>query len=206
MMCACISHYGWIYYMKGGSYTLYKVYTQIGFYAAPAFILVSGCMQGFYYRNNVNGSGTLIWKYIDKGLFILTVAHAAMTFSVIYVSGSLFDALRWGFVTDTIAIGMIFGAILIPRTDIRQRFFIGMCLFIASTLLLFNWTPDRHISKLVKFTLVGSFHDDLYIDNFPFLPWLAVYIHASIIGERISVYLSYCDEEGMKSYITRIQR
>ena len=74
MLFVFVSHFAYGFFdaeLGGARETL----TAMGMVASPAFVILSGLMLGFVYRSAPSRFGDLRRKFIDRGLFLLTIGH-----------------------------------------------------------------------------------------------------------------------------------
>jgi len=188
MLLVFIAHFGWILSKKGGSTNLLFLTTNIGLFASPIFMMLSGCMLGYYYQRKKDDVPGFQRKFIDRGFFLLTIGHFLIMLAHVRLSGNIADAFRWGFITDAIGVSMICGALLVPVISAARRLVLGVVLFAAASILSIFWWPASPFGIFMKETLIGSSIAEYYVYNFPLMPWFALYIAGSGLGERISVY------------------
>ncbi len=188
MLLVFIAHFGWILSKKGGSTKLLYLTTNIGLFASPLFMILSGCMLGYYYQKKKDDVVNFQKKFIDRGFFLLTIGHFLIMLAHLQLSGTLAKAFRWGFITDAIGVSMICGALLVPVMPATRRLVLGFVLYAMASILSIVWWPASPFGIFIKETLIGSSIGHYYIYNFPFMQWFALYIAGSYLGERISVY------------------
>jgi hypothetical protein len=94
------------------------------------------------------------------------------------------------FITDVIAICVLVGTVLVPRVGMLGRAALGVCLYAASTFALVYWVPAQgSVAQLVRELLVGDLRDaksSVFLYSFPIAQWLAVYLIATALGERLA--------------------
>ena len=158
-----------------------------GMFASPTFILVSGMLLGYLTASAGPDDSRLRQRLIDRGLFLLVVAHTLIALLHHRLIHSWGDVLRITFMTDTIGVSLIAGTLVIRSTNGRQRLALAAVLYLVSWVLVLAWLPVTPWLALIKETLVGS--TDRYAtvqQNFPFIPWFAVFIAATPLGELIA--------------------
>jgi len=204
MFFVCLSHFGLVSCGKTQIETK-AIFERIGMVASPTFMLISGLMLGFLYQTCKSNREQLRHKLFDKGLFLLTIGHALMVGSYIYYWGSLSDALRHEFITDTIGVFIIIGPLLIPTLPIRSRLVLSFALCSLSWLIMWVWHPrlvPLEIMKEVVFGMIGG-HPWLHY-SFPLVPWFSLYLAATCIGEQMGTFALAHNVSSIKRLLTRV--
>lgn len=75
MLLVFLSHFSEFYFGYHGKTRLLETMYNITMIASPSFMLISGTMLGYLFRSNPGGYQRIREKYIDRGLFLLLVAH-----------------------------------------------------------------------------------------------------------------------------------
>jgi hypothetical protein len=151
--------------------------------ASPSFIIVSAIVVGYLCRIEPTGMSALRRKLIDRGLFLLLVGHAVQVPA--YTEGNLSATMRLSFITDVIAVAVIVGPTLLMRWGPRTRLVAGGLLLLMSWIAAAALTSRTPVANFTTSYLVGSLTRDTWT-GFPLLPWLAVYLMATVLGERIA--------------------
>lgn len=188
MVFMCLSHFGLEYFRRLDEPSITNVLYIVGMIGSPTFMLISGVMLGVLYELRPERFGRHRLLLADRALFMLTVGHFLIMVANAPRMESPYDALQRGFITDALAVALLLGPLLISRTSGRARVLVALVLFAGAWLLAISWTPANAFDAIVRYLLVGAYPRDLPY-NFPLLPWLAVYIAASVLGQWIGEQL-----------------
>ena len=186
MFFVCFAHFGSGYFASIGEAGRQTLTDHIGMVASPTFMLISGMMLGMLASARLPAHFAPVReKLIDRGLFLLLIAHP-----VILVAHLSFDMgrlawLRWGFITDAIGIALIVGPAIVTWLSARARLMLATAMYAASWWLIIAWLPESLSLRFLKDTFVGPMARSTRLFNFPVLPWLAVYIAGSSLGEML---------------------
>lgn len=189
MLLVCLSHFGDVYLRPAGLWAANRAFTRVTLVASPAFMLVSGLVLGFLIATHREGFDALRRKLVDRALFLLTVAHVVIALAQVprFGLGSSFDFV---FITDVIGVCVITGTLAVPALRPRVRATIAAALYAVAASLVFLWMPAPGSSlQLVKHLLVGhhpGLEESAFVYNFPVVPWLAFYLAATALGERLA--------------------
>jgi hypothetical protein len=84
---------------------------------------------------------------------------------------------------------MILGAVFVPKLGGRSRLCLSAAIYVAGWLAVYFWQPiaGSSIEETIKELLFGSLPlTALPGQSFPIMPWFAVYIAASVLGEYLA--------------------
>ncbi len=204
MLCVFVSHLGWVYYLRGGEHSVSEMLIHVGMLASPVFIMISGCLSGWLLSPNNDHFAAIRVKYVDRGLFLLTACHILLYFAHIVIAGSLIQALRVGFITDAIGISMIIGATLTCTMSHRWKMYLGILMYTVSWLANILWWPESIYWRIVDDTLFGTLNKSIYIDNFPVIPWIGIYIASQGIGQMMREYATDADPSRLIRYVAKV--
>jgi uncharacterized membrane protein len=190
MLFVCLSHFTWAASETLGPSRLFGSLMTISMVASPTFLLVSGITLGYVHRQTPGSYGHFKAKLRERGILLLTVAHWAMVPSFFYMAPRAHEALRVLPITDTIGVCLLIGPLLVERVTRRAR---GV---IAAGLLALTWTViltlplhPTEATRIVEGALFGAGNNPWWFYSFPVVPWFAVYLLGSVIGEKISFRL-----------------
>jgi len=186
MLFVFISHFGFQYFSAVNNPGMVAVLQDIGKVAAPTFMLISGMMLGFLYRTQADRFGKTAMRMVDRGLFLGIVGHAILNLEVLPGVTGFRHGIRWVFMTDVIALCIIIGPWIVRRLSARRRFLLALGLFLLSWVVIIGWQPGSTKLVLLKQLLFGKGEKSLYTYCFPILPWIAIYLMGTPIGERIA--------------------
>ena len=191
MLFVCISHFSASYFgrlRESGIPT--SALEHVALIASPTFVTLSGLLLGFLARTRPRDSVALRAKLVDRGLFMLTAGHLLIVVAHIPIAGGLGPALEWGFITDVIAIGLLIGPVLIDRVAPGPRVALAGISYVLAWVVVATWHPDYAGLQRAKEYVFGPSHfldgnPRLVFDCFPLIPWLAVYVAATALGEYL---------------------
>lgn len=189
MVLVFASHFADAYLGPAGAHTAHWAVARATFPATPTFIVVSGLLLGYLYATHREDFDRLRHKLVDRAVFLLTVAHVVIVAAHVPAFG-LAGAADLVFVTDVVGVSVIVGTLAVPAVRPRLRLALGGGLYVASTLLVFSWMPEPGSRlQLVKHLFVGhrpGLEESAFVHNFPVVPWLALYLAATALGERLA--------------------
>lgn len=163
------------------AYRLLRIVTRA---ATPAFLLISGAMLGLLHSLRRREFARIRARLIDRSLFLLLIAHPLIAIAHIPRSG--WRPFHYVFVTDTIAFCVIVGCLLVPRVGRAGRLVLALVLFGSSWALIPSWLPPLESGwRVVKDVLVGFRRSSALVYSFPLLPWLALYLVGTALGEGL---------------------
>ena len=187
MALVCLSHFQGAFPL--GSSGAGELVTRMTRAATPTFFLVSGFVLGFLSFRSPRQFAAIRIKLVDRALFLLSAARIAIIVAHIPIVG-LAGALDIVFVTDTIAVCVLVGTVVVPRIGMLGRAALGVSLYAAATCAVMFWIPQSGTAaQFVKHLLVGNRSDiapNVFLYSFPILQWLAVYLVATSLGERLA--------------------
>ena len=183
MLFVCLSHFGLEYFRLMGDPPARVLSYTVGRIASPTFMLISGITLGMLYHMRRDGFDRLRLLLADRGLFMLTIGHALIVLSTLPREGSLSASIKLGFITDVVGVAVLVGPFLVRNVGPVIRSVLAVWLYVMSLILTLSWQPDPGVWSGVRYLLVGMF-PDAGPNNFPLLPWLAIYLLGTVIGER----------------------
>ena len=151
--------------------------------ATPSFVWISGVTLAVLYERNRERFAPMRDRLIDRGLFLVLVGHILFVPAYRFMADSWAAAFRVVFITDTIGVCVIVGALLVDRIGPRGRLLLGAAVLASAWGLTVGWDPriPSHAWRLKDF-LVGDVRDRWLGYNFPVVPWLGFYLMASGAG------------------------
>ncbi|HKG94508.1 MAG TPA: heparan-alpha-glucosaminide N-acetyltransferase domain-containing protein [Gemmatimonadaceae bacterium] len=182
MLFVCLSHFGLEYFRFSGAGGVRDWVYRVGMVASPTFMLLSGLMLGLLYFSRPARFARTRLSLADKGLFMLLVGHWLIALACVPREGSWEKALRLGFMTDAIGVAVLVGPQLVSRLGMRARLALSAAIFAAAWCLVAWWHPHGGASAVVRHLLVGPF-PHAQPNTFPLLPWFAVYLAGTALGE-----------------------
>jgi hypothetical protein len=182
MAFVCVSHFAMTYFPPGDPRGRWLRW--VGMVATPTFVMLSGLVVGYVVRRAPGGLRAVGRGLVDRGLFLLLVAHPLIVLAHVPLAGGLRAALPWVHVTDTIGVCLILAPLLLRLAPLH-RAAAGAAVYAAGWLALGASTPPGWPAAL-KEVLVGSSNLRHLAYVFPIVPWLGAYAVATVIGERLT--------------------
>jgi hypothetical protein len=160
---------------------------MVGMVATPSFVILSGLLLGVLFYNSGPSFARIQARVIDRGLFLLVVGHVL----VVAAMAPSEHTWTWSLSTDAIGVAMIAAAIAIPHLTKRTRLVAGFAAYAISWIIVYAAVPhDVHAEEL-KELLFGSLQPTVFTRGFfPIVPWTAVYVASTVLGERLAMLLS----------------
>jgi uncharacterized membrane protein len=182
MLAVFIAHFGLFYLGLNGADALAVLAYQIGLFAAPAFVGVSGVMLGMLRAQQPEAFEGLRPKLVDRALFLLTVGH-------LLILAAHLPTIRhgtpiWFFITDVLGVSIVLGCTLFHRLSATVRALLALVLFFGSIALNELWIPSSDVAGFVKALFVGRTPGELREVVFPLVPWLGVYLAGTVVGDH----------------------
>jgi uncharacterized membrane protein len=182
MLFVCLSHFGLEYFRAMGDIPERVFAYTVGRVASPTFMLISGITVALLYERRRSDFARLRLTLVDRGIFMLTLGHVLIMLSTIPRQGSLSSSARLGFITDAIGVAILVGPTLVQRIGPAGRALLAAALYVIGVTLTLGWAPDTSSLRVVRYLLVGAFPEAEPF-NFPLLPWVAVYLVGTAVGQ-----------------------
>jgi len=135
---------------------------------------------------------------------MLIVGHILLQLADPYVEGGGGHIVRWAFITDVIALGLLVGPTLIDRVQPSQRLVAAGALYAFGWIGLSIWHPGAMTTRIFKECFFGPEAARNLPGTFPILPWLAVYIAATVLGEHLGKLCAARRSAEMRLALTRL--
>ena len=121
---------------------------------------------------------------------MLTIGHVLIALAHAPIAGGIGPAFEWGFITDVIAVGLLIGPLLIDRVRPGHRLALAGAAYALTWIGVATWRPESAALERAKEYLLGPSHflggnPRLVFECFPLIPWLAVYVAATVLGEYL---------------------
>src|SRR4051812_29296256 len=191
MLFVCLSHFTNSYFFLNGREDLGTNLVAIGMVASPTFVTVSGLVAGFLAVSRRNSFGSLRAKLVDRGLFLLVVGHLLLAFAG-FVSGSTFaHAYSVEYITDAIAVAIMVGPTLVATLAGRSRLVLAVAIYVLNWIAVLYWSPGEGFPAFISRYFVGAVNGGAWgvtSGGFAILPWFAVYLGGTVIGERVGQF------------------
>jgi uncharacterized membrane protein len=199
MIFVCLSHFAGNYPFPASAGDLSSQLYAIGMIASPTFVSVSGMMAGFMSVARADAFGHFRQKLIDRGVFVLFVGHLVLALTVALGASTFAISSRIEYITDATAISVIIGPTLVMQLRGRVRLVLAAGIFAADWCAVLFWSPATPTMILAKHYLVGLLGPNeagVPFPAFALIPWFAVYLLGTVIGERVGAYYSRHDRVG----------
>lgn len=205
MLLVCLSHFAEIY--SGSSGVSFDGVYYFTMMAAPTFMIISGMLLGFFYASKKSSFELVRRDYINRGIFILTVARLFICSAFILRSHGFLESLKYVYITDAVGVNMILGSTLINKVRPIYRILLGFICIILAWIIIIIWEPNNNYSELVKEAIFGDweysyFHFTHYA--FPLLPWFGLYFIGSYFGDRLGSSAPAKDNSKIIIYFLKI--
>ena len=190
MIFVCLAHFTDSYHFQTGAEAAGAYLLAVAMLASPTFMIVSGSVTGFLSVTRSNSFDYLRRRLIDRGVFLLLIGHPILASSGWFNSLGIDQTIRRGYITDVIAISVIIGPTLVTLMRPRLRLLLAAVLFSLDWVVILTWTPHSHAAELFKHYFIGIVNPDAYgitFSAFPVIPWFALYLVGTCVGERLGV-------------------
>lgn len=189
MLFACLSHFAVNFLRPAKNTDITPLLARIGalaslisMIATPTFMIVSGCVIGCLYALDPGRMPALRRKLLDRGFFLLLVGHVLQV-PAYAERGHVNAGLQLSLITDVIGVAIILGPALVLRTSSLRRLSIGSLLIVLSWALS-GWEPRSAVGMFFGRYALGTALPGEFVGS-PLLPWIGVYLLATVLGERI---------------------
>ena len=190
MAFVCLSHFGIFYLARSGMKAPADVIARLAVPATTTFMLVSGAVVGMLLSQRETSNAAMVEKLVDRGLFLLGPGHLLLRLAHWQVIAAAPPTSHWLYITDSIGVALIVAAELVPRTHGVLRQALGVALFAGCWMAYFDWKPHAAFAIILKDYFIGEEQSAKTGVIFPVLPWLAFYLVATSLGERIAMWRS----------------
>ncbi len=191
MLFVCLSHFARYFTLVSAPGEVGTYLTLVGMLASPTFVTVSGMVAGFMFSARSKSFPHFRRKLIDRGVFLLLVGHPALALTGALSGQSFAIADSVEYITDAIAIAVIVGPWLVTTVRPKSRILLAAGVFFFDWLAILFWHPTPGPAALAKHYLVGLLNPEdagVAFVTFPVIPWFAVYLMGTAIGERFGEY------------------
>src|SRR5438105_842062 len=209
MLFVCLSHFAANYLALPTSASISpavrasgQIATIVAMTASPSFVTVSGIVIGYLGRLAPTAMPELRRKLIDRGLFLLLIGHVIQV-PAYAQSDSWSQTMRVSFITDVIAVAIIVGPTLLMRTSSRARLHAGVMVMMVSWVAAAVRSPTGIFSGEAWRYLFGRTSTSTFT-GFPLIPWLGVYLLATVLGERLAKHARTPDAGRDESLLLRL--
>lgn len=194
MLFVCVAHFADVFFTDASPLTdlLSSLSHKIGRVGTPSFVILSGLVLGYLFKSKGEQFEASRVHLIDRALALLITGHLLIVACIVTKLG-LSVGIRISIVTDMIALCVILGSHVITVTPLYSRIILGLALYAISWAAVIAWQPEPRFLLMVKAIFIGEvplssgrgtiFPFPIF---FPILPWFAVYLVSSCLGERIA--------------------
>jgi len=191
MVFVCLSHFAGYFTFVSGASEVGVYLTLVGMLASPTFVTVSGIVAGFMFVARSRSFPHFRRKLVDRGVFLLLVGHAVLALTGVLSGQSFSFAYSIEYITDAIALAVIVGPWLVGALRQNSRIMLAVGIFAIDWLAILFWHPSLGAATLAKHYFVGLLNPTdagVLFPTFPVIPWFAVYLVGTVIGERVGAY------------------
>ncbi len=205
MLFVCLAHFANAYHFVSGADATGGYLVMIGMIASPTFVTVSGLVAGFLAITRSRAFGELRLKLIDRGFFLLIIGHVVLAVSGIFTGPGFGHACKIGYITDVVGFAVVLGPSLIASLKPSVRLLLAAAVFTCCWLAVFIWHPTGGLAAVAKQYLIGVPNlSDSTRGDFPLLPWFAVYLVGTVIGQQLGRYYSQRNERGAHLMLAKL--
>ncbi len=184
MLFVLLSHFAFNYFSKDDA--ALSLMTLVGMIASPTFVIINGMLLGVFYRTRTRDFERFRTIVTDRGLFLLTLGHF-----LVLLSHATY-AVRFVSITDAVGVCMLISPWLVTTLTPRARLLLSLAAYALTLVVVLYWNPTQHYPLVLKETFFGRIGPGVYVYAFPILPWFALDLAATVLGERLGA----CSAEG----------
>ena len=188
MLFVCLAHFTNTYFFLNGHDEAGAYLVSIGMIASPTFVTVSGLVAGFLAITRKKSFTSLQRKLFDRGLFLLLVGHVILALSGVLTGRGFLTAYKVGYITDAIGFAVLLGPWLVTALQPGSRIILAAVVFALNWVAVLFWNPVGSAASLIKHYWVGHLNLADWgstAGDFALIPWFAVYLVGTTIGERV---------------------
>ena len=189
MLFVFLSHFANGYFGTIGEHRIEQWVTSVAYVASPTFVLVAGMLLGWMYQARAATFDRFARYLRDRAVFLLSVAHGLFMIAVVPRVWAGAQSLDEVIITDVIGVALLVGPTLVRQLRRRKRLEIALALYVVSWMVVLLTTPTSLAARVVKHTLVGPGPQEVGFWSYgvPILPWLAVYLSGTVLGEWVAI-------------------
>jgi uncharacterized membrane protein len=192
LVFACTAHFPLMYFLgpHAQDNSLFLVLLTLTKVATPTFIFVSSIVLGYLCSSPHKNGPQFRLRLFSRIAFLATVGHCLMA-ATLKESQDFLTAMSRGYVTDTIAYCVIGSLLVLPYAKAATRMQMSVGLYLISFAGWALWHPDNSVLMLLRGIFFGPDATGATIFAFPLLPWFAVYLGGTSVGEWLSRFKGY---------------
>lgn len=206
MLFVFLSHFTAGYVWTPRSQEIAGYLRTLSMIASPTFVIVSGMVVGFLASTNLRGFGDLRIKLFDRGIFLLLFGHLLLALTQTPTAAHFTHAYTASFITDVIAVAIIIGPSMVAALPARTRIGLAAVVFLVDWWAIVNWHPigAALTAKLYLVGLTSSTGVLAAFPVFPVVPWFAVYLAGTVVGEWVGKMYVRGDRREAHYFLARV--
>jgi uncharacterized membrane protein len=182
MLLVILAHTAWLVDRSTAPALPFLALIRFANLASIAFVFVSGTMVSYFLATL--DRRRVVLRFARRAVFLLFVVHPVIWLaSWFWFPGEPSAMLRAWYITDTIAACLLIGPALMVTVPAAGRMLLAALLPAAAVVARALWVPDAGIAAVARELLVGSRPSTTL---YPLLPWLAVFLGGSVLGELLA--------------------
>ena len=192
MFLVCTNHFVNVYYSPYPSLSadpnppFVMIVNAICRVASPLFVLTSGLVLGYISTARIKDFSRLRLHFLDRAIFLATIGHLLIALAFTPQVG-FYNALGFGYMTDTLAFCTIAGLLLVPfMSALSTRLWFGVIVYLMGWVGWYLWHPDHSMLITLRSIFLGPDDEGGMIFYDPILPWFGVYLIGTCIGGWLS--------------------
>lgn len=187
MLLVCFSHFLLaVNEASAGAFQPGLMVTVTGV-ASPTFMAISGLTFGYLIAKSRPDPRRMRRWLVDRAVLLLLPVHLTLRLPHLASSGHLLNAFTVIEITDAIALAMLLNVWLVKLQSHVERLAVALAMFAVSWWLNLTWSPETVLLTGLKDVLVRAAWDtDSVMHGFAVLPWAAVHLSATVLGERMA--------------------
>ena len=203
MVFVCLSHFAQYFTVVSGPTDIGDYLRAVGMIASPTFVTVSGMVAGFMFLARSRSFPHFRRKLVDRGVFLLLIGHPTLALTGFLAGRGLGLAISVEYITDAVAVAVIIGPWLVSALRQRSRILLAAGIFAIDWLGILFWHPSPGAATLAKHYFVGLLNPGDF-ETFPVIPWFAVYLTGTAIGESLGAYYAQESRRGGHVLLAKI--
>jgi len=187
MLFVCLAHVAESVALVSGPSRLLGRAVRVSMVASPTFMLISGMLLGYMATQGEARLRRFSDKLRERGLFLLTIGHALMLPPFEHMADRPSDFWRFLLITDAIGFSLLVGPSVVRRLGARARAWLAVGLLALPWAIILLVPPAQsRFWFFLRTTLIGGHQRDWWLYSFPLVPWFAVYLAGTVLGERLA--------------------
>lgn len=207
MLFVCLAHFSGVYLWQAGARNWVSYLVDVSKIASPTFVIVSGMVVGFLAATSPAGFRDLRIKLLDRGVFLLVIGHVLLALTITPTFSAFPRAYSASFITDAIAIAVIVGPSLVTALSATARMALAAAVFLVNWWAVVQWHPYGAVLAPLKRYLLGGFLSqtgETAPPVFAVIPWFAVYLVATALGEGVGKMNATGDRKAANQFLARV--